>query len=131
MTVEQSEASRLGPLFDSCREDNRAALIGYLPTGYPDVSTSVDGMIALVESGCDIVEVGVRAEQFLKVIEQLLIPRVYDPAPWGCGASFGLALVAPDHDVIVTEVGHVDRKLFGEAIVRRPLLKSPAAEANG
>ncbi|HWF29622.1 MAG TPA: tryptophan synthase subunit alpha [Mycobacterium sp.] len=59
MTVEQSEASRLGPLFDSCREDNRAALIGYLPTGYPDVPTSVDAMTALVESGCDLVEVGV------------------------------------------------------------------------
>src|ERR1700690_2651186 len=59
MTVAHSEASRLGPLFDSCRKDNRAALIGYLPTGYPDGPTSVDGMIALVESGCDIVEVGV------------------------------------------------------------------------
>src|SRR6201995_370129 len=57
MTVEQSEASRLGPLFDSCRQDNRAALIGYLPTGYPDVRASVDGMTALVESGCDLVEV--------------------------------------------------------------------------
>ncbi len=59
MTVKQSEASRLGPVFDVCRQDGRAALIGYLPTGYPDVRTSVDGMIALVESGCDIVEVGV------------------------------------------------------------------------
>src|SRR6201997_5128916 len=59
MTVEQSEASRLRPLFDSCRQDNRAALIGYLPTGYPDVPTSMEAMIALVESGCDLVEVGV------------------------------------------------------------------------
>ena len=59
MTVEQSEASRLGPAFEACRKDNRAALIGYLPTGYPDVPTSVSGMIALVESGCDIIEVGV------------------------------------------------------------------------
>lgn len=59
MTVEQSHASRLAPLFDACRAENRAALIGYLPTGYPDVSTSVDAMTALVESGCDLVEVGV------------------------------------------------------------------------
>jgi tryptophan synthase alpha chain len=59
VTVEQSKASRLGPVFDVCREDNRAALIGYLPTGYPDVATSVDAMLALVESGCDIIEVGV------------------------------------------------------------------------
>lgn len=36
-----------------------AALIGYLPTGYPDVATSMDAMTALVQSGCDIIEVGV------------------------------------------------------------------------
>jgi tryptophan synthase alpha chain len=59
MTVEQSETSRLAPLFDSCRKDSRAALIGYLPTGYPDVATSINAMTTLVESGCDIVEVGV------------------------------------------------------------------------
>src|SRR6201997_2448586 len=59
MTVEQSEASRLRPLFDSCRQDNRAALIGYLPTGSPDVRTSIDAMAALIESGCDLIEVGV------------------------------------------------------------------------
>jgi tryptophan synthase alpha chain len=59
MTVQHSQASRLGPLFAACRADDRAALIGYLPTGYPDVPTSLDAMIALVESGCDLIEVGV------------------------------------------------------------------------
>ncbi|MCV7030423.1 tryptophan synthase subunit alpha [Mycobacterium sherrisii] len=59
MTVEQGQASRLSPLFDACRSENRAALIGYLPTGYPDVRTSVDAMVALVESGCDLIEVGI------------------------------------------------------------------------
>ncbi|MDT5146271.1 MAG: tryptophan synthase alpha chain [Mycobacterium sp.] len=59
MTVEHSRPSRLGSVFESCRNDGRAALIGYLPTGYPDVPTSVAGMTALVESGCDIIEVGV------------------------------------------------------------------------
>ncbi len=54
-----SQAGRLGPIFSACREQDRAALIGYLPTGYPDVPTSFDAMVALVESGCDIVEVGV------------------------------------------------------------------------
>jgi tryptophan synthase alpha chain len=57
--VEQSETSRLAELFGACRQDNRAALIGYLPTGYPDVPTSVAAMTALVEAGCDLVEVGV------------------------------------------------------------------------
>jgi tryptophan synthase alpha chain len=49
----------LGHLFDTCRAEGRSALIGYLPTGYPDVDTSISAMTALVESGCDIVEVGV------------------------------------------------------------------------
>lgn len=59
MTVKHSEAGKLESIFDDCRTDSRAALIGYLPTGYPDVPTSVKGMTALVESGCDIIEVGV------------------------------------------------------------------------
>ncbi|MUL84624.1 MULTISPECIES: tryptophan synthase subunit alpha [unclassified Mycolicibacterium] len=51
--------SRLGELFDGCRAEGRAALIGYLPTGFPDVQTSIAAMTAMVESGCDLVEVGV------------------------------------------------------------------------
>jgi tryptophan synthase alpha chain len=49
----------LAELFGACRAEGRAALIGYLPTGFPDVATSISAMTALVESGCDIVEVGV------------------------------------------------------------------------
>ncbi|MBV9350334.1 MAG: tryptophan synthase subunit alpha [Mycobacterium sp.] len=59
MTARQSEVSRLTTAFRSCRERDRAALIGYLPTGYPDVQTSIQAMTVLVEYGCDIVEVGV------------------------------------------------------------------------
>ncbi|MGY4651507.1 tryptophan synthase subunit alpha [Mycobacterium sp. URHB0021] len=51
--------SRLASLFGSCRTEGRAALIGYLPTGFPDVPTSISAMTALVESGCDIIEVGI------------------------------------------------------------------------
>ncbi|OBF11718.1 tryptophan synthase subunit alpha [Mycobacterium sp. ACS4331] len=54
-----SQTSRLGPIFDSCRAEGRSALIGYLPTGYPDVATSIEAMTTLVDAGCDIVEVGV------------------------------------------------------------------------
>src|ERR1700676_3965383 len=53
------EGARLTKLFASCPQHDRSALIGYLPTGYPDVPTSIDAMTRLVESGCDIVEVGV------------------------------------------------------------------------
>ena len=41
------------------RADGRAALIGYLPVGYPDVPTSIDAMVAMVEGGADAVEIGV------------------------------------------------------------------------
>jgi len=59
MTVGQSEKSRLQALFSMCHGEQRAALIGYLPTGYPDVPTSIDAMKALTDSGCDLIEVGV------------------------------------------------------------------------
>ncbi len=59
MTVEQGEKSRLQALFSGCHGEGRAALIGYLPTGYPDVPTSIAAMKALTESGCDLIEVGV------------------------------------------------------------------------
>jgi tryptophan synthase alpha chain len=39
--------------------DNRAALIGYLPVGYPSVDLSIAAIRALVDGGCDVVEVGV------------------------------------------------------------------------
>ena len=58
MTVQHSPPGRLGPIFDACHADGRAALIGYLPTGYPDVPTSIDAMVAM-SSSCDIIEVGV------------------------------------------------------------------------
>jgi tryptophan synthase alpha chain len=51
--------SRLAAMFDTCRSEGRSALIGYLPTGFPDVPTSISAMTALVESGCDLVEVGI------------------------------------------------------------------------
>ncbi|PRC52843.1 tryptophan synthase subunit alpha, partial [Mycobacterium sp. ITM-2017-0098] len=51
--------SRLAGLFESCRAEDRSELIGYLPTGFPNVETSIAAMVALVESGCDIIEVGV------------------------------------------------------------------------
>ncbi|WP_299445449.1 tryptophan synthase subunit alpha [uncultured Phycicoccus sp.] len=43
----------------SCRAQGRAALVGYLPVGYPTVEGSVEAMRTVVDAGCDIVEVGV------------------------------------------------------------------------
>ncbi|WP_291801906.1 tryptophan synthase subunit alpha, partial [Cellulomonas sp.] len=40
------------------RSPGRAAFIGYLPLGYPDVPGSVDAALAMVDAGVDIVELG-------------------------------------------------------------------------
>jgi tryptophan synthase alpha chain len=34
------------------------ALIGYLPVGYPDLATSIEAAVALVENGVDVLELG-------------------------------------------------------------------------
>ena len=35
------------------------ALIGYLPAGFPDLQSSIDAAVALVENGVDIIELGI------------------------------------------------------------------------
>ncbi|MBF6195649.1 tryptophan synthase subunit alpha [Nocardia implantans] len=54
-----SQQSRLANTFAACRADGRAALIGYLPAGYPDLAGSIETVRAMVAAGCDIIEVGV------------------------------------------------------------------------
>jgi tryptophan synthase alpha chain len=51
--------ARLAPLFEGCRAENRAALIGYLPAGYPTVDGSATLLLAMLDAGCDLVEVGI------------------------------------------------------------------------
>ena len=40
------------------RDLGRAALVGYLPAGYPTVDGSVELLAAMIDGGCDLVEVG-------------------------------------------------------------------------
>lgn len=49
----------LSDVLAKTRADGRAALIGYLPVGYPSVDISIEAMRAMVAGGVDIVEVGV------------------------------------------------------------------------
>jgi tryptophan synthase alpha chain len=44
--------------FEKARADKRAALVGYLPAGYPTVDGGIAAIRAMVESGVDVVEVG-------------------------------------------------------------------------
>jgi len=49
---------RLDAAFARARGQGRAALVGYLPAGFPSIPGSVAGLQAMVAGGCDVVEVG-------------------------------------------------------------------------
>jgi len=51
--------SGVGATLDKTRGEERAALVGYLPVGFPDVPGSIEAMLAIVDAGVDVVEVGV------------------------------------------------------------------------
>ena len=51
--------SGLAERIAAARAEQRAALIAYLPVGYPDVDGSIAAMVAAVEAGADVIEVGV------------------------------------------------------------------------
>ncbi|MEO8106395.1 MAG: tryptophan synthase subunit alpha, partial [Actinomycetes bacterium] len=48
----------LSELFERTRAEGRAALIGYLPAGFPSVPGAIEAMQAMVEGGVDAIEVG-------------------------------------------------------------------------
>jgi tryptophan synthase alpha chain len=49
---------RTRAVFDNARREGRAALIGYLPAGFPTVDGSVQLIRSLLDGGVDLVEVG-------------------------------------------------------------------------
>ncbi len=51
--------SRLRATIRAANDEDRAALIAYLPVGYPSVPGSIAAMTAAVEGGADVVEIGV------------------------------------------------------------------------
>ncbi|MET1036881.1 MAG: tryptophan synthase subunit alpha [Aeromicrobium sp.] len=50
--------SAVSELFDRTRAQNRAALVGYLPSGFPTKELSIKAIEAMVDGGVDLVEVG-------------------------------------------------------------------------
>jgi len=53
-----TKGARTGTAFEKAAADGRAALVGYLPAGFPDVDTSIALISAMVEGGCDVIEIG-------------------------------------------------------------------------
>ena len=47
-----------GVAFEKARADGRAALIGYLPAGFPTVDGGIAAVRAMVDAGCDALEIG-------------------------------------------------------------------------
>lgn len=49
---------RLKDTFAKCADENRAAFVGYLMGGDPDIETSLECLLALADAGADIIELG-------------------------------------------------------------------------
>jgi tryptophan synthase alpha chain len=50
--------SRVAEVFAKAAAENRAALVGYLPAGFPTQQGGIDALTAMVRAGVDVVEVG-------------------------------------------------------------------------
>jgi tryptophan synthase alpha chain len=57
MTAPAAPASS-GAAFAQARSEGRAALVGYLPAGFPSYDGCIEALVAMVDAGVDVVEVG-------------------------------------------------------------------------
>jgi len=47
-----------GTAFARAKAEGRAALVGYLPAGFPDVVGGIEALRTMVDAGCDVIEIG-------------------------------------------------------------------------
>jgi tryptophan synthase alpha chain len=59
MSNKGAASSKVAAAIDRATDEGRAALVGYLPAGYPSVQESIDAAIALARNGADIIEIGI------------------------------------------------------------------------
>jgi tryptophan synthase alpha chain len=52
------DVSAVTTAFGKAAADNRAALVGYLPAGFPTVSGAIEAATAMAQAGADLIEVG-------------------------------------------------------------------------
>src|SRR6201996_9791081 len=50
--------SSVAVAFEKAAAEDRAALVGYLPAGFPDKQTAIRAALAMAEAGADVIEVG-------------------------------------------------------------------------
>ncbi|GAA2408077.1 tryptophan synthase subunit alpha [Actinomadura vinacea] len=53
-----SGPSAVRAAFDKAGTEGRAALVGYLPAGFPTYDGAVEAVKAMVDAGCDVIEIG-------------------------------------------------------------------------
>lgn len=83
-------SSKSAAAIEKARSEGRAALIGYLPAGFPDVQTTIDAGIAMAENGVDLIEIGIpysdpvmdghviQAATVEALANGFTVPRVFD-----------------------------------------------------
>jgi tryptophan synthase alpha chain len=50
--------SAVGAAFERAAADGRAALVGYVPAGFPSVPGAIEAALAMAEGGADVIEIG-------------------------------------------------------------------------
>lgn len=58
MTNDTAGGRRIGAAFAAARSEGRTALVPYVVAGYPDFDTSLQAALACIDSGADVLEVG-------------------------------------------------------------------------
>ncbi|WP_138413758.1 tryptophan synthase subunit alpha [Sinomonas gamaensis] len=58
-SVGRATESKAAAAIDRAKAEGRAALVGYLPAGYPSVPESIEAAIQLARNGADIIEIGI------------------------------------------------------------------------
>ena len=84
--------------FEKARAEDRAALMGYWPAGFPDVEGGIRAIATMVEAGCDIIEIGLPYSD--PVMDGPTIQRAVDQALRG-GVRIGEAVAATGVPTVV------------------------------
>jgi len=114
---------RLDSLFARTHAENRAALIGYLPAGYPTLAQSPDLFRAMLDAGCDLVEIGVPFSD--PVLDGPTIQSAADQALRG---GFRLRDLFGVVESVASEGGHAVLMTYWNPVYhyrRRPLRPRP------
>ena len=76
MSDVSAELGNAGTAIRKANDEGRAALVCYLPAGYPTIAGGVDAIKALVDGGADVLEIGLTYSD--PVMDGVTIQRAAD-----------------------------------------------------